>query len=144
MDYVFRVPDSESDAEVGIRNEEVVKFTEAGSGKYGLQDIENDLDWILPPNPVELNEVKYNENAHLEYSAFTHYEGRELQPIRNVQKRGDISVQIAKVDRISNDGNPVIEVDNSPYILDQGQPGEEYLVENTGTPRWKVVSKVIQ
>ena len=142
-DYECRIFDEEGDAVAIVEKDQITDFTPAANGRYNIQELQSDLDWILPPEPVEIDDIEHNKKDGVENNTFTEYNGRKLRAIREVQDKESMTVQIAKVDRISTGRNPVIEIDGKEHILDKGKPGEEYLVEDTGSIKWNTISKVI-
>lgn len=135
IDYELTInpPKSKEKGEAAIQDREVVEGTADLPSEYSHEELEADLMWILPEDPVERNE---------DLTRITEYEGYDLCPIRAVKKFNEKDVAIVEVDRISNSGNPVAETSSPPQLLNGGDPGEKYLVEKTGN-RWKLISEVI-
>ncbi len=133
-DYVIQIPDENGNATGVIEDEAIVGFAPAESNSYDKKDLEEDLKWILSIKPVDTNP---------DFTTMTEYNGIELEPIRRIRNKQNIDMQIVEVDRISNAGNPIVEVGDTHYLLDRGEPGERYLVEVTQQNRWKALSKVV-
>lgn len=134
-DFVLEVSEASETTRAVIVENEVAEFNEADGGEYSLEQLESDLDWILPQSLVEMDETLTNE--------YTEYNGLKLDPIRAVGRVSEEDLRIVEVDRISNNGNPVVESDGDPCILDRGEPGEQYLAEKREGNIWRAISKVI-
>jgi hypothetical protein len=134
-DYIMSVPCESGEAMAVISDGDVVEFEASPDGEYGVRELERDMEWVLPPSAVDMDEILATE--------YTHYDGFELEPIRAVRDSSKDQLKIVEVDRISQRQNPVIEPDGDPEILDQGKPGERYLAEKVNGNTWRVVSKVV-
>lgn len=51
---------------------------------------------------------------------------------------------VGTVDRVSQNGNPVVELDAGGHLtLDRGEPGERYLIERSGTQKGATVARYV-
>jgi hypothetical protein len=94
----------------------------------------------LIPDPRIQEEVPWPSNMATS-TAITEYQGEQLEVVREPDHLDRTDLLAVEVDRISNSGNPVVQVGSGHMILDQGEEGERYLVEKIGDNRGRVVSR---
>lgn len=95
------------------------------------------LDWIIPDDRIVVD-VKYDQNQGM----IAEYNGHELESPVEEHGVDKSSLWAVTVDRISGSGNPVVEEDDGHFLLDQGEPGETYLIERLNQNRGRVISRV--
>jgi hypothetical protein len=99
-------------------------------------------DWVIPDDRILVGIPSSSEMYHS--TAFTEYNGKKLEPIREPDMVESSKLSIVEVDRRSNSGNPVVERHGNTLILDQGVKGEKYLIEKIKPQRGRVISRVLQ
>jgi hypothetical protein len=98
-------------------------------------------DWAIPSKQIRVDiPVAVSPEGRNEIHE---YRGTELEPIRDPQKVDEESLMIVEVDRISGGDNPIVQFERGHMRLDQGEPGEEYLVERVSNNKGRVISRVI-
>lgn len=111
----------------------MTNFNATGDDRYTFGEAMNDLHWIPPSNVNDRTEGEYIDE----------FNGLTLEPIRRLNEE-EVKLHIVEVDRMSENGNPIIELyGTQTYALDRGEPGERYLAQDLGT-RFMAISKVIE
>jgi hypothetical protein len=146
LDYDFKVI-----LERGEDSREIAKMSTQGNilnyqneaGRIGSRiNMSSLTDWVIPDDRILVGIPSSSEMYHS--TAFTEYNGKKLEPIREPDMVESSKLSIVEVDRRSNSGNPVVERHGNTLILDQGVKGEKYLIEKIKPQRGRVISRVLQ
>ncbi|WP_049998786.1 hypothetical protein [Halococcus sediminicola] len=150
-DYSCRFTGSETGATGYVNHEWIVAFTPTDNGQYDREEFRRDLTWILPRDPVKLDEPVQDDLAdkdHLVYdtdeSTIIEYRGKKATPCKRVSRYSEHHFRSVEVVRISNNGNPVINIGTAEALLDEGEPGHEYVAEKQSGYEWRAISEITQ
>lgn len=99
------------------------------------------LDWIIPDSGIVV-EIPETDEMIRSAGGYLKYGGEDLEVIRKDKKVNEEDLLLGTIDRISGGGNPIVELEDEFIIVDQGEPGEEYLIERMKTQRGRVLSRV--
>ncbi len=125
---------------------ETISYENEAGGTGSRMHITTIGSWVIPPQdtlvdiPVErAAEINQGDEGIHRYGTI------ELEPIKDPESVENSKLIIAEVDRISQSGNPIVElVGRGDRIrLDQGEPGKKYLVECVNDQKARVISRVV-
>lgn len=121
------------------RNGHIIDYRNE-AGRIGSRiRISGMLDWIVPDEKI-LAEIPSSSDMYVS-GGITEYEGEELEVILEPDSVDSSNLVVGVVDRISTSDNPVVGNSDDHFIIDQGKPGEKYLIEMMSQNRGRVLSR---
>jgi hypothetical protein len=145
-DFKFKIKHTQDKQEFGwiTKSGDIVAYENQAGDRGAKAHITETSEWALPSAQI-LEDTQVNRAAVVRENADGIYMfgDRELTPIRNSQYVNKQKLLFAEVDRLSNADNSVVELIGSGnhLQLDQGEPGERYLIEYFSNQQARVLSR---
>lgn len=143
-DYAFKVVVEHMNGEKEIaevsRNGYITEYTNH-AGRLGLRmRVSAMLDWVIPDERIIVdNQQTSTEPLTPDYHSV---DETDLSEIAESEGVDEDDLVIAKIDRISNSGNPVFEFNGVNAITDQGEPGRKYVVKMLSKKKAEVITEL--
>lgn len=147
LDYDFTIILSYSDDQYEIgyvsRYGHLIEY-ENYAGNIGSRiNLSGAIEWAIPDERIQID-VEVDEGFY-NSTTFREYKGYKLDRSIGTSEIDMAKVRVVKVDRISNSDNPIAEVPGGHHlVLNRGEKGEEYLVEQVSDQKARIVAKVIK